>query len=97
MLVAGCAFVSFRNMIADKPALSFDQDNVRINTPFEFREYAWQDITGIYIQKVGVSFVMMMMASAAACPSASDQPNVADIWADLAPVAAIDLPPGGRE
>lgn len=95
VLVAGCAFVSFHSMMSDEPALSFDEENVRINTPFGVNEYAWQDVTGIYMQKIGTSWVMMMPigGSMSICFQTSRMSlTFGRTWL---PVASVDLPTGG--
>jgi hypothetical protein len=67
----------------------------RINTPFGVNEYAWQDVTGIYMQKIGTSWVMMMPigGSMSICFQTSRMSlTFGRTWL---PVASVDLPTGG--
>ena len=93
--IAVCAFITFQSMMSQEPPLSFNDEIVRINTPFGVNEYAWQDVTGIYMQKIGTSWVMMMPigGSMAICFQTSRMSlTFGRTWL---PLGAIDLPQGG--
>jgi hypothetical protein len=95
VFIAVCALLSFHSMMNNEPALSFDEDNVRINTPFGVNEYAWQDVTGIYMQKVGGSRILMMPIGGSMCICFKTSRMSLTFGCTWLPVSAVDLPPGG--
>jgi hypothetical protein len=95
VLVAGCALVCFRNMMTDAPAFSFDDQNVRINTPFGVNELAWREITAIYMQPVGASMVMTMPFGGTMSICFQSSRRTLTFGRTWLPLGAIDLPPGG--